>query len=532
MIPFGPWHPDKGGINTQVCIEAINCLPGTAGFKPSPALAANSEALEDDPLGACTVLDSDGEVHSFAGTELKLWRLGSSGAWTDVSRESGDVLYSDAGEIIYDDTTDVIYTAGDLIYDDASDLIYDDAGSPLYTTDTISYAVAGGERWRFAAFGDTVIAVAITDAPQKFVLNASTAFQDLGGVPPNARYIAVVRDFVFLGGIVNNERRVQWSGLNNAEHWTAGSQSSDYQDFPDGGPVRGILGGEVAYVFQSGKVMRGTFQPGSATIFNFDEVQGGRGLVAPDSLVKLGNMAFYLGTDGLYLFDCVGGSAKPLGVDKWADWLRDDIKGGTESLCLGGIDPSRRLYLLAYVPSGSVNNTLTRVLAYDWAKDEASIAVDGVAVKVIANWLTSGTTIDTMNSYGTLDALPFSLDSPFWRGGSAALGIFSTANKLNYFAGANQAATIITADGKAPGRQFIRATRPLIDTSSVTVAVSMRERDGDSIVYGNAESMEDIGICPAHIAGDIGRAKIITTAGAAWTLLKGIETVNRQQGRR
>lgn len=532
MIPFGPWHPDKAGINTPVCQEAINCLPGVAGFKPSPAIAASSGELEAAPLGAATVIDSDGGVHSFAGTEDKLWKLASSGDWSDVSRASGDILYDDAGAAIYDDTSDIIYTAGELVYDDASAILYDDAGSAIYTTDTFSYSVAGGERWRFAAFGDTVIGVAITDAPQKFVLNSSTAFQDLGGVPPNARYIAVVRDFVVLGGISETERRVIWSGLNNAEHWTAGSQSSDYQDFPDGGPVRGLIGGEVGYVFQANKISRMTFQAGSETIFDFDDVETGRGLVAPDSLVKLGNVAFYYATDGLYLFDCVAGSSKPVGVGKFADWLRDDIKGGTESLILGGIDPKQRLYFMAYVPSSAVSNTRLRVLAYDWAIDEATIAADNVPIEVIAQWLTSGVTLDTMNSYGSMETLPFSLDSPFWRGGSAALGVFSSDYALSYFAGQNQAMRLTTADGQGAGRQFISATRPSIDTTAATVAISMRERDGDSISYNTAESMEDTGECPAFISGNIARARIATTAGASWSLAKGLTTLNQPEGSR
>jgi len=45
-----------------------------------------------------------------------------------------------------------------------------------------------------------VLAVEANSAPQVFDLTSSSAFADLGGSPPQARYIAVVGRFRLLSG--------------------------------------------------------------------------------------------------------------------------------------------------------------------------------------------------------------------------------------------------------------------------------------------------------------------------------------------
>ncbi len=480
MIPFGPWHPDKAAINTQVCREAVNCLPGAAGFRPSKGLAPLSSALTGDCLGAAVVLKADGQISAFAGDATKLYKLDTSLVWQDVSR---------------------------LV------------GGP--------YASGAGERWHYTAYGDLVLATTIADVIQVYDLASSTNFTALGGSPPRCRYIDVVRDFVVVGGIFQNERRVQWSGLGNPTWWTPGgisSQSSDYQDIPSGGPVRAVIGGEVGYAFQAAKVNRMTYVPGAAEIFQFDEIEGARGLAAPNSMTRVGRLAYYLAKDGFYEFDTATGASKPIGVGKWGNWFMADIKAGTEALVFGGSDASQRMVYWSYIPLSSSSAIPVRTLCYSWEYDEATISMDNVPITALAQWLTQGVTLDTMNAFGNLDTLPLSLDSPVWRGGAGALGLFSGDRKLSFFSGATLPASIVTADGQKSTRTFVSGTRPHFDTSSVRVALAARERDSDAVTYETAEMMEDTGICPAHVSGNLIRAKITTDTGATWTQGKGLET--------
>lgn len=508
---FGPWHPDASGLNTSVCVTARNCLPAPGGFAPLRGASAATGALGVDYIldqagsyitdqagsyissgienpdarcqGAVVVFDDDGAVHTFAGAETRLYKLASDNSWLDVSRVSG----------------------GD-------------------------YSAGLGERWQFGAAGGLVIAVTIGDDPQKFLLGSSSNFEPLGGTPPRARFITTVGEFIVLAGLFQNEYTVHWSGLANAEHWTPGTQSCDYQTFQNGGPVRGIVGGEVGYVFQAETVRRMTFVPGSDVIFQFDEVEGGRGLAAPYSLVKIGNMAFYLAPDGFYKFALIGGTSTPLGVGKWATEFVNDLKAGSERTVLGGVDPVGRFVMFAYNSADNPTSSLNRVLIYNWALDEATTAE--MSVSALTHILTTGVTLDTLDSYGTLDSLPFSLDSPVWRGGASLLGVFLDDEQMSTLSGPNMSATIITSDTGENKRALIKGVRPSIDTRQVTAAIAAREAEGDPIVFGPAEPMADTGVIPTWASGFVARARTVTAEGADWTKMTGLEPVYSEIGRR
>ena len=396
------------------------------------------------------------------------------------------------------------------------------AGSP--------YATAAGERWRFAMFTPRLIATNYTNEVQVFNLDSDTDFSDLAGSPPRARYVDIVRDFVFLGSINGQENRVHWSGLNDCEFWTPGTKSCDFQDAPAGGPVTGVIGGATAYVMQQQRVTRFNYVPGSTAIFQVDEVQGAKGLAAPNSLVRLGDQAWYLSTEGFYWFDIISGGQKPIGVNKWRTFFLNDLRAGTENRVLGAADPVNPIILWAYVSRDNSTVVPDRILAYDRVLDEA--AVFNVTVEAMTAWITGDINMETMNGFGTMDTLPYSLDSPAWKQGTSTIGIFRNDHKLSYLQGANLAATVTTADGQAGQRGLINATRPAIDTGSATVAIAMRERDGDTVTFNAAEAMEDTGTVPAWASGNLARAKIYVPAGASWSLLKGIDTMVKPRGKR
>lgn len=480
-------------------------VPGAAGFLPLQALAAGTAALPSVCRGAVSVLKDDGEVDTFAGTANKVFQLSATAGWDDVS-EPENVL-DDLGNTILDDAASVITIAGD------------------------DYNVGAGELWKFALYGDLLIATNVNDGPQKFNITSSTSFAALGGTPPAARYIDIVREFVVLGAVFGNEKRVQWSANGNAEGWTVGASESDYQDFPNGGPVRGIIGGEVGYVMQASKVTRMTYAPGSPVIFQFDEVEGAAGLAAPHSLVRLRSEAFYLAQDGFRRMSLAGGSSQPIGTGKWAKWFQSDLKPGQALTVLGVANPIKPVVVWAYVSSTNVGTTPDRLLIYDWSLDEATYAE--VSVEALVQWLSPGVTLDTMNGYGTLDTLPFSLDSPFWRGGASIMGVFGTDHKLALQSGSPMAATITTTDGQTKGRVLITGIRPAIDTAAATVAIAARERQGDAVSFGTAEGMEDTGVCPAHASGHLARAQLVVPSGSSWTVCSGLETlVAGRRGRR
>lgn len=485
IIPFGPWHPDASSVNAKVCVDANNCLPSISGFVPLMRPQPASSALAAAAQGAVAILKDDGSVATYAGTQSGLYQLTPTASWSDVSRLSGG-----------------------------------------------AYNCATGEQWKFTLYGNNLLATNIADDLQVIDVTAGSHFVAVAGSPPRARYIDVVRDFVLLGAIAGNEKRVQWSANNDLTGWTAGVNESDYQDFPNGGPVKGVIGGETAYVLQTNKVTRMTYVPGGqqGLVFQFDEIEGSAGIVAAHSLVKLRSDAFYLSRDGFRRLSLVGANSVPIGQNKWVKWFLDDVRSGVEGGTIGVANPVRPIILWAYISKTNTTNTPNRVLIYDWSLDEATYA--DLSVETLLQWLSPGVTIDTMNSFGSLEELPFSLDSPFWRGGAAVMGLIGSDHKLAVQSGQTLPARWVTNDGMVQGRALVTGTRPVIDTTAATVALAGREANGDAVVFGSDEAMADTGYCPAFTSGNLIRARIKVPANENWTQIGGIETTAKGRGRR
>lgn len=483
MIPFGQFRPDAAQINAPVCTEAKNVVPGVSTFKPLPSPVASTTALDSTCRGAVSVVKDDGSVVTYAGTQTKLYQLNTSAGWDDVTRVSG----------------------GD-------------------------YSVGAGEQWKWDIYGNNLIGANVNDNLQFIDVVSGTNFAAVSGAP-KARYIAVLREFVLVGAIFGNEKRVQWSSNGNMTGWTAGVSESDYQDLPNGGPVRGLIGGEVGYVFQANRVSRMTYQAGSPVVFSFDEVEGGVGLAGPHSLVKLRNEAFYLATDGFRKFALGSVQSQPIGTAKWTQWFLNDIKAGSELTVVGAANPVKPQIVWAYQSRSATGSNPNRMMIYDWSLDEATYAE--LTVESLVKWLSPGLTLDTMSAagYTSLDGLPFSLDSAFWKGGASVLGVFGTDHKLSLLSGTPMEAQIVTGDGQQRGRMFVTGTMPKVDAAGVQVEVSMRERMADTPTYGTSEVMEDTGVVPAHVSGNIARARI-TIPSQNWTQIEGIDAVAEPAGSR
>ena len=200
------------------------------------------------------VRKTDGTIVVFAGTSTRLYKLDNTTlAWTEVSK--GAVAYS---------------------------------------------ALPSTDHWGFAQFGNLVIAVQANTVPQVYDISSGSAFADLGGSPPQARYAAVVGRFLVLSGLLSTPYRIQWSGLNAITTWTPGVNSSDFQDFPDGGVVRGVAGGEFGVIFQDSVIRRMVYAVGASYVFKIDRIAEDKGLLAPYSLISAGDKIFFLANQGFH----------------------------------------------------------------------------------------------------------------------------------------------------------------------------------------------------------------------------------------
>jgi hypothetical protein len=477
MIPFGEWRPDMPALS-QWSRSATNVVPDLESYRPLNALATVSNALTARAQGAAWFRGTGGAVKMFAGDATKLYLL-SGATWSDVSKAA------------------------------------------------TTYAPGADGMWRFTQFGSLAIAVNGVDAPQKFDLAAGTNFADLGGSPPVGTYIATVREFVVMGKIGSTPQRVQWSPYNNAEGtWgSVAATQADYQDLPEGGNVTGLVGGEVGVVFSENAVWRMAYEA-PPTVFRFDKIANDIGCSVPGSVAGIGDMAFFLHKSGFYMVQGAQ-QLKPIGYGKVDRTFWAEFDETNQSRCSAAIDPVRGLYVFAYPANGS-NGTPNRLLIYNWRADKWARAE--VTCEIVFGGVSqTSVTLEGLDAYGTLETLPYSLDSSYWSGAvSLLLFAFYTDHKSGSFSGATLEAILETAEFNPGGgtRAYVRGLRPLIDGGSPYITLGSRDTQQDGVTYGNEVGLTSAGTAPVLRSGRYFRAKARIPAGDTWTHAQGIDDLD------
>jgi hypothetical protein len=211
---FGPWMPDVQTIGTNNARQALNVVPTSNGYGPFRNISELTAALPARCCGWKTVVSADGNIHIFAGTATNLYKIDPTTlAWANVS--SG------------------------------------------------SYTLTDRDFWWFIQFGDNVIAGSTGVLPQRYQLNVSPTFTNLGGSPPRARWASVIGEQI----VLYLDDRVMWSSTNNITGWTIGVNNCDQQLLPDGGYALTGTNGEFGFIFQERAIRRMIANPGP-TIFD------------------------------------------------------------------------------------------------------------------------------------------------------------------------------------------------------------------------------------------------------------------------
>lgn len=434
IIPFSAWLPDKADYENAGALIARNVIPHAESYLPLASTVVASNALDDPCLGSIALRESDDDVHMIAADQNKLYQL-VDGAFNDVSKSGG---YNSLGK-----------------------------------------------RWAFTRWGDKVIAVTENEAPQIKDLTTGSNFADLAGSPPQARHIAVVRDFVVLGNLTEGGTRyankVRWSGINNEETWTADpATQSDAQTLQgDGGFIQAIVGGEYGVIFQDNSIWRMTYV-GPPVIFQFDEVETGRGTAAPRSVVSLGNNIYYLGKDGFYRFD--GNASHPISADICSKTFFQDLDESFLEYVTAAIDPINTIVIWSYHGAGH-SGTANKLIIYNWSNGRWSDAE--VTLQQVSYSRQQAYTLDTMDTIlANIDDVAPSFDSRFWKGGALLLSGFNSDNKFVVFTGETMTGEIQTKETQLTPtmRSLVTGVRPLID-GDTTVSVGSRTKLSDAPNY-------------------------------------------------
>lgn len=474
MLAFGPWEPDKFLLDATVIGEARNVYAGASSYLPMPQYVTfGSATLAGDVRGLAFARDESGGWLIFSGETDKLYKY-SGGAWVDYTRTVGG-----------------------------------------------AYAVPSGDWWHFTQFGSLLIATNSIDDPQVLdVDGAATAFSALGGSPPKARVAKAIGDFVFLCGIATAPKTLKWSGINDVTEWTKGTNLSDEQEFPTGGRIMNIWGGKTGFVLLEQAVHRFAFLPGSDYAFEFAEVEGAKGCMGPYCSAAVGSTVFYLGEDGFYAIG--GGGLNPIGAQRVNEWFKDNSDSSRVESVVAVADPYNPRIVWNFY-SSSTSTAFDRQIIYDWQLDRWTYAI--VSQQIGAAIASPGLTLEELDTYGTLETLPASLDARLWQGGLPTMGYIGTGGEMAFQSGAPMEAIIETVEAHlAPGqRAFARAAYPMCDASSATLAAGTRERLQDTRTWGSAVTLERTGRFSLRSSARLHRFRFTVPASATWTHASGVD---------
>ena len=403
-------------------------------------------------------------------------------------------------------------------------------GTPLTGSDT--------DYITFTQFGDYIIVSNGVDAPQYYLMGTSTNFANLSsiataGSPPTFRTSGVVRDFLVTGNQTNNRNRVQWSGINDITHWTAGTKQADYQDLPgSGGQIVAITSGEYGYVFRQNEIVRMDFV-GGATIFRFSVVSPNRGAVYGKTVCQDNRRVFFYADDGF--FELNGDQIKPIGAEKVNRFFDIDLDKAYTDRIVAAVDPFNSLAIWLY-PSGDNEANTTgicdKLLVYNYVTEKWSFAKANASA--IFTQFVGGYTVEMMDLISAnLDNINIALDTPFWDGGQLYLGAVNGDKKAAIFSGNTNDVELETTEMELfPGlRSDITEVRPIVDTTA-TVAITTRERLADDATTSSYSSMVTNGSVPVRASGRYVRANVKIAAGSTWTHAQGVDLVASRGGAR
>lgn len=481
QVPVGQFMPDQADYEKGGSNEALNVIPKANSYGPFPSLDAISAAIGARCQGALFVRKSDGTGVMFAGDATKLYML-SGTVWTDVSRLSGG-----------------------------------------------AYACPVDGRWSFIQFGSIVYAQNGLDAAQQFDTDADANFSAASGGFPTALYMAVVGDFPVVANVGVFRSRAQWGSINNSGPWTPDQATqADYQDFPDGGWLQGVVGLDQAGIFlQEFCIRRGTYV-GTPLIFQFSKISENIGATIPGAIAAFNNLIIFCDRSGFYRIDG-GYSISPISEQRTSKWFWDNLDQTYMHRVVSAIDPVNSVYMVAFPDSNAIEGNPNHILLWAWAVDRwAHAVIDGVDM-IFSAATQQGFTLEELDSVSaTIEGVPFSLDSQVWAGIARRLvGGFGTDHKLGFFNGAALAPTVDTTEAEPiPGRKaFTRSVRPMVDGGTPSVAIGVRNRPNDAVVWKSAVPQDAAGDCKSRVKGRYQRARITLPPGQTWTHIMGIDDI-------
>lgn len=316
----------------------------------------------------------------------------------------------------------------------------------LFATKTAIYSAASGAytlfntfgdyntpafgRWRWAMFGNDLIAVNGHDVPQ-ILVNTGSSFAALAGVPPTAKIVATVdaggsAGFVFLLNLSSTvpgnalTPSMWWNcAIGNDASWTpdiATQCANGYLDETPGEIVGAHANGRNLVVYKE----RATYlfqYVGGTTVWATNLISTKGGALSHEAVIDLGDVHLTMGFDGFYVVDS-GGAPQKIEDCPCRDFIfKTDLNRNFSFAVWGRYDWSTGVAFWHY-PSNEVNDAGTDPQVCDhwvaWHRQSNKWAfgrtnVEAVVLPEIASspGITYGEFGSLYATWGTADDVPW-----------------------------------------------------------------------------------------------------------------------------
>ncbi|MCK5015973.1 MAG: hypothetical protein KAS32_02785 [Candidatus Peribacteraceae bacterium] len=455
MFEFGEWLPDLPPLNNPGLILAKNVVPSDKTYTPFYSIAPQTDAIDGAASGYLSGQDDESNTFNFTGDTSKLYSL-TTAAWGDVSKVGG-------------------------------------------------YATATEGGWEFTQFGQTVIATNLADTMQTWTLGTSTVFTDIvatTGTAPKAKFITTFNNaFLFVAhtddavdGVVPT--RVRWPGINSYDSWELSSTTlSNQVDLETRfGEITNLATSDNIYFFQE-KAITVASPTSDRTVFRFDRIIENKGVTAPKSVINMGAELAFLSDDGFYILSA--GKLIPISNGKIDKFFLNDYQADFYYRIVGGWDPIKKLLYWAYPGAQAVAGRPNRLLIYNYSSNATKrwTIIYG-EYNYICTYASPGYSLDDLDQFGTMDTLPYSLDSRAWTGGAISFAAFGEDNKLGTFSATPKSAELISGETQLnpKGKTLVTKVRPIFNGSAtLSSCLGYRDLQNEDISFTPANTMNSQG---------------------------------------
>jgi hypothetical protein len=186
----------------------------------------------------------------------------------------------------------------------------------------------------------------------------------------------------------------------------------------------------AAIIFQEFAIRRASYE-GPPLIFRFAKITDNLGATIPGSLAAYRDLIFFCDRSGFFMLQG-GAQITPIGEQRVNNEFWSLIDQTNLARVTAAIDPANSLYAIAFPDTSASGGNPNHVFLYNWAVDRWAHVQPGAFDMIFSAATQAGFTLEQLDSIsGSLDDLPFSLDSAIWTGIARRLvGGFDTSHTL------------------------------------------------------------------------------------------------------